>query len=473
MAMRPKRKSKNDPTLNAKAISDLVTNAMLSRTQLLTKLLDTRRDIDTECGYPKVVTPTQFKLLYDREGIATRVVNVFPEHSWAIPPRVVEMDDTEQTEFEKAWEDLQKQRNVFHYLERADMLSGIGYYGILLLGFDDGNDLNLPLEGIAPDGSKAGNQEHQLMYLLPFDDTQVTIEEYEKDPSNPRYGRPVSYEINLTDPRVLEAAGGQKDTLGKKTVHWNRVVHLADNRTSSEIFGVPRMRPVYNRLYDLRKVLGGSGEMFWKGGFPGLAFDVNPDQVDVTLDKEALRAEMDSYANGLQRWFATQGISAKSLTPQVADPEGHIKVQLQAIAITLGVPLRILMGSEQAQLASGQDKKTWNSRVSHRQETYLSPMVLRPFIDRLIAAGTLPEVETYEIIWPDLNSPTDQEKADIANTWTGAIAKYISGGVDALIPPFEYLTLVLGMPADQAEAVLAAASEQLVQTPPDQGPPTA
>ena len=52
-----------------------------------------------------------------------------------------------------------------------------------------------------------------------------------------------------------------------------------------------------------------------------------------------------------------------------------------------GVPYRILVGSEEAKLASSQDKRTWNERVQKRRDNYLTPMVVRPFVDRLIALG--------------------------------------------------------------------------------------
>jgi len=182
-----------------------------------------------------------------------------------------------------------------------------------------------------------------------------------------------------------------------------------------------------------------------------------PDIKNATLDSTSIRAEFEKYSSGLQRYLAIEGVSAKSLQPQISDPTAHLTAQLQFIAITIGVPLRVFMGSEQAKLASSQDKETWNDRISNRQNHYVSPMILTPFIDRMIACGVLPEPKQYEINWSDLNSPTDKDKADVGNVRSEALAKYVAGGVDSLIAPKEFLTLILGMPEDEVKIIEAGA----------------
>jgi hypothetical protein len=433
----------------------------LMRSQFLTKLLDPRRDIDEECGYPKEINAIQYRALYDREGIAERVVSMMPTECWSRDPVVNENEEADLTEFEERFNELQETMNLWHYLARADEMSGIGSYGILLLGINDGKPLDTPVDGINEQGEKVGNAQHELLYLRVFDESLVDVSSYELDESNPRFGQPLFYMVEFDDPRNQESDGMAIETSSDMRVHWTRVIHLADNRKSSEIFGVPRMRPVYNRLYDLRKLLGGSAEMFWKGAFPGLTFEVNPELGDVELDASALRTEFEAYSNGLQRYLALSGVSAKSLAPQVANPEAHINAQIKAIAITLGVPWRIFVGSEQAQLASSQDKATWLSRVAHRQVKYISPLVIRPLINRLMAFGILPEVESYFVEWPDLASPSAGEQAEVAAKVVEAMSKYVQAGIDSLVPPMEFLTIIMGMPADQAEAILEAAAEQV------------
>ncbi len=269
------------------------------------------------------------------------------------------------------------------------------------------------------------------------------------------------YTLTFKDLDITELAGSGIATVGDvtKRVHWSRVIHIADNREMSEIYGCPRMKPVFNRLQDIRKILGGSGEMFWKGAFPGLSFELSPGVGDAQLDMASLKDQIARYSGGLQRWIALSGMTTKSLAPQVADPTHHLDKQIEAVCIALGIPRRIFVGSEEGRLASNQDAKTWNSRVMKRNEEYLSPMLIRPLIDRLISLGVLEPPEEYEIFWPDLNTTTDLEKAQIALAKTQALQAYCMGGVDALIQPEDYLAVIMEIDEDQVADMLKASQE--------------
>lgn len=130
-------------------------NAMSMRKEWLESNLDPRRDIDDECGYPKSITPTDYKRLYDRDSISARVVQVFPRECWALQPTVYEDENSEVvTTFEQAWDTLgknllgvdskfkQEEGNpIWEYFKRLDTLAGIGTFGLMLLGIDDGRPL--------------------------------------------------------------------------------------------------------------------------------------------------------------------------------------------------------------------------------------------------------------------------------------------------------------------------------------------
>ena len=465
--------------LSANQAKSLIENASLIRSSFLTKLFDDRRDIDDECGYSKTITMEQYSYLYDREGVAKRVVALLPDDSWKVDPEIEENSESEETEFEEAWRMLQKEHNLYHYMHRVDELSGIGQFGILLLGLSDGGELKDPVPGINERGEPTEEGAAlELTFVRAFDQSAVSVFQQETDQINPRFNQPTMYKILFQDAEAL-SKGQQSsitgDTSGKTTltnpqsevmVHWTRVIHIADNRKTSDVYGIPRMQNVYNRLMDIRKVLSGSGEMFWKGAFPGYSFEMTPEAIagGATIDATAMRAEFEDFSNGLQRYIATTGITAKSLLPQVADPKNHLESQFTYIAIALSVPLRIFLGSEQAKLASTQDKDTWNGRIRRRQERYLSPMLIRPFVDRLLAFGVLPEpAEGYTVAWPDLSTPSDKDIAELAKDRTDALAKYVHGAVDQLIPPAEYLTKFMNMEPEDVEAILEAALSQMEQ----------
>ena len=416
-----------------------IKNAFYSlRQETIRAMSGETRDYNHECGYPDAISAQQYRNFYNRWGVATRAVNIWPKECWQTTPVITENQDTELTAFEKAFNDLEQEFNLFQYLGRIDVLSGIGRYGALLLGLSDNKALIEPVDGNA----------HKLLYLRTFDESICAINAVEDDTKNARYGKPIIYGATLV------GADGNAGT--SVSIHHSRMVHIADNRECDETYGTPRLQAIYNHVHDIRKIGGGSAEMFWKGGFPGLGITVDPnlDMDQVTLDTDTLKDEIEAYSEGLKRYMILTGASANSLMPNVADPRGHFEIIMKLIAISLGVPQRIFLGSEAAKLASTQDKKAWQMRVSHRQETYLSPLVIRPVIDTLIEYGVLPEpTDGYDIKWPVLDSPSEEDEATVAKIRTEAIAQYVSSGAHALIPPNLYFKLIHKFDEAEIEAI--------------------
>lgn len=153
------------PTLNEEdrsTLRDVMVMNMMQRNELLRKLSDPRRDIPEECGWPDVnsISAEQYKGYYDENCFAERVVDIYPAECWQIQPTVYETEDTEdETEFEKSWAGLAKSLHqgskfnneegslIWKYLYRLDKLCGIGTYGVLLIGIDDGKELHFPAPG--------------------------------------------------------------------------------------------------------------------------------------------------------------------------------------------------------------------------------------------------------------------------------------------------------------------------------------
>jgi hypothetical protein len=514
------------PTLNEEQrfarLEQLVNNWWTCRQEFFKQFNSQHKDIENECGWPDALNAELYRSLYDRNPIAERVVEVYPKECWQMSPTVYEDESAENaTEFEEAWDALgsnlmingeswlqdEEGSLVWSYLLRADIMSGIGTYGILLLGLDDGKLLEEPVDGAPPDGApidvtgvsdltskdiyggqlpkaleqplastmgtdaqyfgvqftpmqpqRKDSQQRRLLFLRVFDEHLVQVVQYEASMYSPRFGMPIMYRVTLNDPRQPHTGIGLP--LATVRVHWSRVIHIADNLQSSEIFGAPRMRAVLNTILDLRKLYGGSAEMYWRGAFPGLSIETHPEMGgDAILDIGGLRQMMEDYHSGLQRWISLLGMTAKSLAPQVVDPSPQIRVQLEAICIKLGVPLRVFMGSERGELASSQDDAAWNDRLRARQKFHITPRIIAPFIDRLILLRVLPEPSGYSIEWPDLDSTTKKDKAAIALQTTQAIAAYVAGGVEGVVPPRDYLTRILGWDEEEAEAVLETAEE--------------
>lgn len=479
-------------------LDQMIGNELLQRKEIFDRFFSDRTDLYEECDYPKEISTEQYSEMYERE-LGNKIVNLLPDHTWKMLPSVYETEDLgETTPFEEAFNSLSDTMNgeqsyggkevcnpIFTYLHRLDQQCGIGSFGVMLLGIDDGKELHEPAamrktdltqlvnncskvvtnfstdqNGLgdepylqdsvptAPDGTK-----YNLTYVRVYPESKVSIYRVENDPRSPRYGFPVMYQIQMGAERENRLAA---DTVNTITVHWTRIIHVADNKTSSEVVGMPRQQAVFNRLLDLRKIYGGSAEMFWQGAFPGLSVETHPQMgADAVLDVDSIKDKMEQWRGRLQRWIGISGASIKSLAPQLSDPSNHIERQIEAISIILDVPKRILMGSERGELSSSQDSEEWDERVGSRRSKFVIPSILRPTIDRLINLFVLPIPASgnYNISWEKekLLSPT--EKATVGKTLTEAIALYITSTMDLVIPFEIWLTTVLGLPEELAEEI--------------------
>jgi hypothetical protein len=282
----------------------------------------------------------------------------------------------------------------------------------------------------------------------------ATVGRYNTNRLDPRFGWPETYNITTADPN----SPAQTTTPGSQTteVHWSRCIHIADNISKNKVFGVPRMRPVLNRLLDLRKLYAACAEMYWKGAFFGLSFQTHPTLGgEVDVDKEGLKHEYEEFMNGLQRAMFTAGLDVKTLAPNVVDPTPQILVLLQAICIQLDIPMRILMGSERGNLASTQDDAKWNDILRARQVGHVTPRVICPFFDRLISLEVLPEPEGYTVDWPDITSQTQADKADVAMKRMQAFAQYVNSEINKYMSLFDFLVYYQGFTEAEAKSIEA------------------
>jgi len=415
-------------------------DSYLIRREMISQYLNPGKDLNTVCGYPNTISASDYARMYAREGVGARVVDIFPEECWAVDPWIYETEDAEETEFEKALNTLVDEKSIFEMLFIADKISGVGAFGVLLLGTNDGGTLNTPLESAT-----------ELTYIRAIGQDCVTVSREDVDVTSPRYGLPVEYQLSFLSSNGV----GSKST---KSVHYSRVIHIADNRQSSLVLGIPRMQKVYNRLLDIRKLLSGSAEMFWAGAFPGFSMETAPDIDAGDVDTSAIKEQMDDYVAGLKRYLATSNVTIKSLAPQVSDPTSHIMAQIKALCISIGVPYRIFLGSEEARLAASEDAKAWYKKIAKRQNSYVTHSIIRPFIVRLMEIGVLPHVDSFTVTWPDLYSPSKEEKAKVGKERTEALAKYVQGSVDEVCPPMEFLTIVLGYTNKEAQAIVDASN---------------
>ena len=427
-----------------------VLNALTSRAEMATRLgmsYNDNRNLYKTLGYSTLLRFEDYHDMYSRQDMATRIVEAIPTASWLNPPTISETEDEEDTEFEAAFTELLKDLDLWHYMSRIDKLSGIGQYGILLLGFDGNKRLSDPVKGAS-----------QLLYIRPHKQNTAEIETYVIDKTDPRYGLPEMYKIQIGN----FTAGATFISTRTTLVHWTRVIHIADDLKEDDIYGTPRLKNVFNRLMDLEKVAGGSAEMFWRGAFPGLAFILDAEaELDSTQTTDDMKDQINSYIHGLQRTLQLQGMKVQNLAPRIADPSKTFNVIIALIAAAKGIPVRILLGSERGELASTQDETAWNKKIEERRDNYVAPRIIRPFIDRLILLGILPTPTEYFIKFPDISVPTNQEKAEVMKLKTESLAAYANSAASEVMPLEIYLRDVMEVEKQTIQEIMDLIEEQM------------
>lgn len=370
-------------------------------------LYDGRRKVWENLGYPSVAERTAgyYWFRYRYQDVARRIVNAPADSTWQKTPDVFEDTDPEvSTPFEAAWSALQKRLKVYPTLKRLDRISGIGRYGVLLIGARDGRGLDQPLGSLS--------DQEDVLFLSVYSECHARVSEYEASSSSPRFGMPRFYRICLSaDVTGASAAGFTGPS--EVTVHWSRVLHVADGLGEDEIFGAPRLEAVLNRLIDLEKIVGGTGEMYWKGAARILQFDVDKDAEFDQTAYAKLSDQIDDLIDQQRNVLKTQGVKANVLASQQPDPSRAMQACIALIAGATEIPQRILIGTEAGKLGSTQDERAWTNRMEERRENFAAPYILQALIDRLVAAGALPMPTTYFAGWQKLQAMNASERAQV------------------------------------------------------------
>lgn len=444
----------------ARRLASIVANdqaVWFSRTPNFARLDPPNRNLNAECGYPDDPAYEDYRQAYDRIGIAKRIVDIWPDESFAAGLTVYETDDPEDTEFEKAQRDLDRRLKLTSYLRRIDKLSRIGRFGLLLFGLDDDRPLDQPALSYNNDGTlRSNSRQSNVLFLRCFDEGSCSVSSFDENERSFRYGQPLFYELNFVNPKVRFIANpAPAEPTVRRKVHWTRVLHVAANREGSEVFGTPQLKPVFNNVLDVRKISASSPEMWWQAGFPGYQFVTSPEfALANDLDADELEETMQKYVDRLQRTVASKGGEWKSMAPPAApDPTNPLMAQMNLISAAIGIPVRILLGTESGHLASTQDSSTWKERVHGNQTDYTQPYLVGPCYERLIDYGALPRIERVLYAWRDLKTLGDEAQAEVGLKKTQALMQYVTGDVQQLIGRRHYLTFVLGMTDAQATAI--------------------
>lgn len=403
------------------------------------------RDLYAVFGYKKKLTPEDFLAKYQRQDIASRIVDAPPAAVWSNPPALMMNNTTVD-----GWNELNRQAKLWSAMYRADRLSRLNPFSLLLFGFDDSGKLETPVN--------KKRKATKLLYVRAIGSRLVKNVTYVKDARSPRFGLPETYTIQFDDPDKKVFSEGQVNIKGIKdlVVHHSRVVHVVENALEDSVIGTPIMEKVHNLLDDLLKVAGGTAETYWLTGNRGMQADVDKDMQIDPSDAEDLEDEIDEYMHQLRRFIRTRGVDLKVLDSKPPSPQQTFDMIIALISGTTGIPKRILLGSEAGQLASEQDRANWAERIGERRSLFVEPIMLEPTVDLLQSVRLLPE-GLVEFEWPSafIMSPLEgsQVMAQTARA-IGNISRQTGNKTPMQLTSREEGRSILGLEGDLADSDL-------------------
>jgi len=384
-------------------------------------------------------TATHYYAMALRNPYAFAVTFLPPMTAWRDPPRIVddtESDDT-QTAFESDVEDLVRKHDLWSYAARADMLAGIGTFGILVLEFDDvGQNAVGDGERRQGFGAEVDNPQ-QLQGLRPY--SRESIDNVRLGgPGSGRWGQPIEYQIDLGDENDEEFGieQGGPDTMW---VHHSRVIHIhSDQLLDDELRGIPRQQPVYNNLVDIEKTLGSAGTLAYRASAWGININISK---DYKLDDDAgdkLQEHLARWQSGLENVLRTHGADdVKSLGGEDIDPKPVIDPNVEAISAQTGIPQSVLKGNESGERSTTQDLKEWYGKVGERREQFVTPTIVRALINRLVEYDIVSAPSTgpsaYSVEWTPLHVLSEKDQADIQHTRAQALNEWTGGMPEAML----------------------------------------
>jgi uncharacterized protein len=380
-------------------------------------------------GYPQTVKFDQMLTSYERGGPGYGAVHRLLDKCWQANPRIKSPDSDKETPWEKKLSNLLKKIRAWKKLRDFDRRNMVGHYAGLIYRVADGKALRDPMEGA-----------QRLVDLVPVYENQIKVTSWNTDESSEQYGQPTMFQYRT---RPIGSADTQGRPKAWIDVHPSRVQILAEGSVGDMFDGVPLLKPGFNALVDLEKITGGSAESFLKNSARTLTIEYDKDASPVAMNadgievgiKQAHEAQARAMNRNTDAVMVTQGAKAGVLQTQISDPMGAFQIAANVFSASVQIPFTILFGQQTGRLASDQDKEDMDERCKSRQTNELTPM-LEELVTRLQAAGIIDAGE-FEVEWPDLSAPSDDQKLKNLKDMTAANKEAFGAGIQDLFTPDE------------------------------------
>ena len=369
-----------------------------------------KHDHNKDFGYPDHVDFDAAYQRYLRNGIAFAGIEQTILKTWQDNPELWENKDAKETygesEIRQKFDDLR----LWQKLAEADRRSMVGGYSGLILRYADDKRFLEPVDTV-PGGLDG------LVDVIPAWAGQLTVSSWDTDEMSPTYGEPTMFGFNES------AVGDNSDRQAKNRsfeLHPDRVLVWSKDGT---VHNHSILEPGFNNLIDMEKISGAGGEGFWKNAKSAPIMETDADVsiadmakgmgvgVDEMADK--MNEQVEDFNKGFDAMLMLQGMKAKTLGVTLPQPEEFFNVALQGFAASIGIPLKVLVGSQSGERASTEDADEW-SRTNMARRTNTARPTIMALVKKLETVRVLPEQDWY-IYWSDLTEASMGLKIDRAD----------------------------------------------------------
>ena len=384
----------------------LVTNAARRLEALFPGYFQTtKHQHSVDFGWPDEVTFDMAYRMYHRHSIARAGVNKTVLKTWQDMPALWETEKAGETTAEKDIATRFDQIGAWRALAEADRRAIVGGYSGVILRFADNQDFDAPVTTV-PGGLDG------LVELVPVWRNQLTVAEWITDPNSEDYGKPKFFTFSEG------AVGG---TAGRSfKIHPDRVLIWSADGT---VTATSDLEPGYNDLLDMEKVRGAGGEGFWNNAKSAPVLEIDKEAkinemaqaMGVPMDElaDAMNKQVEDFQKGFDKLLMLQGMQAKTLNVTLPSPEHFHSIPLLSFAASMGIPAKILIGSQSGERASTEDANEWSQTCNARRENIAKPRI-KSLADRLARCGVLAKREWF-VGWSDLTEASTTEKIDRAD----------------------------------------------------------
>lgn len=381
---------------------------------------DGKRNYNTLFGYLNEPSYADYRGMYRRGGIAHTVVSKIAKACWRDVPV---LKDGDNKILEDVMDDL-KEAGFFKALERADILNRIGRMSVMFIGVQDG------LDGFALPIGIGGDIED--LYFNVYGEDGINISRWETDPTSPRFGLPVVYQLTVTN---LTGTSGKVAGFKAVNVHYSRIVHMAEGALENDVEGMSALEPVWNALIDKDKVRGASAEAFYRNARQKFALTANKD-ANFDTGGEALQelaTQVEAFTNNQQDFLRLKNMEAKVMQPQISSPRDSYDITIAEISGQTGIPARMLSDKGSGELKGSEEKASWNGLVLDRQDQECTLWFMNGL--RILEEANVikPLPDKINVEWPVQSALSEVEKAEVNDKKASALqkiaaARSVSGG---------------------------------------------